>query len=391
MLFFLQFLVALSAAVCVLVPAVRHPEWRGGFAILSALFLAAAANECERFWEISLPPIMEEPELLPILILLVAGAAIAVVNKGTIIPGLREVARNRRFPLLVWGLLLVSILPNAAKAKWLWIAFLSDDSTHDVREAVSDAVQFLGDVMLLNWAVLFLKDKYKVFGRRTGPHNDLVFEHPLIEVGRGTRRVAYKLGDTGYCVKFYRPPEERAKMKKAVRRDVGWRRFNKYRNSCSEEVHVYNVFRHDMPQDIRERMPEVCERVFHPEWGWGILETYYTNPDGTAIIPYDKELRRQSDPAVKREIYRQARDILLTLIDLAAPFHEPGNLHVLFRQDGSLQLRFVDFEPESKTVVPLEFFWPWYRRRKLRRKSTRFLAFIRRKFSIDIPVETEIG
>ena len=389
MLSLLQFLVAFAAAVCVIVPAVRHPDWRGGFAILSAAFLAAAANECERFWKAILPETLEEPELLPILILLVVGIIIAIVNRGTIWPGLREVMRNRRFPLLVWGLLLVSILPNIAKAKWMWLAFTSDDSTHAVREAVADVVQIFGDMLLLNWAILFLKDKIKVFERRTGPHNDLVFQHPLIEVGRGTRRVAYKLGDTGYCVKFYRPPQE--KMKKAVRRDVGWRRFNKFRNSCSEEVHVYNMFRHDMPQEIRSRMPELCERVFHPEWGWGILETYYTNPDGTAIIPYDKELRRQTDPAIKREIYRQARDMLLALIREAALFHEPGNLHVLFLKDGSLQLRLVDFEPESKTAIPLELFWPWYRRCKLRRKATRFLQYIREHFDIDIPIETEIG
>ena len=389
MLFLVQFMVALAAAACVIVPAVRHPEWRGGFAILSAAFLAAAANECERFWKFSIPVAFDEPELLPILILLVAGFVIAVVNRGTVWPGFREVMRNRRFPLLVWGLLLVSILPNAAKAKWLWSAFTTDDSTHEVREAVAEAVQFLGDVLLLNWAVLFLKDKYKVFGRRTSPHNDLVFQHPLEEIGRGTRRVAYKLGDTGFCVKFYRPPQE--KMKKAVRRDVGWRRFNKYRNSCSEEVHIYNALRHDMPSEIRERMPEVCERVYHPEWGWGVLETYYTNPDGTAIIPYDKELLRQTDPKIKREIYRQARDMLLLLIRNSALFHEPGNLHVLFLPDGSLQLRLVDFEPESKTAIPLELFWPLFRRRKLRRKATRFLEYIRRRFDIDIPVETEIG
>lgn len=389
MISLVQFLVALSAAICMIVVAVRHSEWRGGFAGLSAVFLAAAANECESFWELLLPSVLDEPELVPIISLLVAGAVIALANKGTIWPSLREVTRNRRFPLLVWGLLLVSILPNVAKAKWLWMAFLSDDSTHLVREAVSDVVQFFGDIMLLNWAILFLKDKYKVFARRTGPHNDLVFQNPLEEVGRGTRRVAYKLGDTGFCVKFYRPPQE--KMKKAVRRDVGWRRFNKYRNSCSEEVHVFNSFRHDMPPEIRAIMPEVCERVFHPEWGWGILETFYTNPDGTPIIPYDKELRRQTDPEIKREIYRQARDTLLALIRVAAPFHEPGNLHVLFSKDGRLQLRLVDFEPESKTAIPLEAFWPWFRRRKLRRKATRFLEYIREHFNIDIPIETDIG
>lgn len=386
----IQFLVALSAAVCMLVAAARHREWRGGLAALAAVFMAAAANECEAFWELLFK--FDEPELPPIFAFLALAAAAAWCWRGTTLPGLRAIVRNRRFPLLVWGLLLVSLLPNVAKAKWLWAALISEESgSHSLREGVAETVQFMGDMLLLNWALLFLKDKYRVFARRTSPLNHLVFEHPMEEVGRGTRRVAYRLGDTGYCVKFYRPPEEGAKMRRSVRRDIGWRRFNKQRNSCSEEVHVYNVFRHTMPQIIRSRMPEVCERVFHPKWGWGIIETFYANPDGTPVIPYDKELRRTRDPAVRREIYRQAREMLLALIDNSALFHEPGNLHVLFKGDGSLELKLVDFEPESKAFLPIELVWPWYRRTKLRRKSRRFLADMRRRFDIDVPEDTPIG
>ncbi len=383
MLAVLQFLVTLTGAVCMIVAAVRHEEWRGGLAILSAVALAAAANECELFWLVFCDPDYDEPELLPILSILAGGVAAAVINRGTVLPGLRAVFRNRRAPILAWGLLGVSLLPNIAKAKWLWqVAIPGIEGTHNLRECAAEVVQFLGDLFLLNWAVLFLKDKYRRFARRTGPLNALLYEHPMVEIGRGTRRVAYKLGDTGLCVKFYRLPEEAAKMKSSVRRDVKWRRFNKHRNSCSAEVHIYNVIRHTMPAEIKRMLPEVCERVYHPRWGWGVIETYYTNPDGTAVIPYDKELRRQHDPAVIREIYRQASHVLDLLIANAALFHEPGNIHVMFKGDGSLEMRIVDFEPESKTLIPLELVWPWYRRRKLRRKAARFLASIRRRYNI---------
>ena len=70
------------------------------------------------------------------------------------------------------------------------------------------------------------------------------------------------------------------------------------------------------------------------------------------------------------------------LAKIAAPFYEPGNLHVLIGSEGSFSLKIVDFEPESKMLVPLEVFWPWYRRRKLARKAERYLARIRKRYTV---------
>lgn len=75
-------------------------------------------------------------------------------------------------------------------------------------------------------------------------------------------------------------------------------------------------------------LPPVCERVFHPEYGWGVLETYYTNPDG------------------------------------------------------GIETKIIDFEPESKMAIPLEAIWPWFRRMKLRRKAKRYLKHIRETYGI---------
>ena len=170
-------------------------------------------------------------------------------------------------------------------------------------------------------------------------------------------------------------------MQKSIQRDVKWRRFNKARNSSSREVYVYDLFRHSMPPDIRARMPEVCERIYHEVWGWGVIETYYTNPDGTAILSYHREIARQT-PAVREVIYAQAKDVLEKLIAAGALFYEPGNLHVLVKPDGGIELKLIDFEPESKTAIPLEMYLTWFRRRKLARKARRFLAHLREKYGI---------
>jgi len=134
-------------------------------------------------------------------------------------------------------------------------------------------------------------------------------------------------------------------------------------------------------------MPQDCERVYHPEWGWGVIETYYTNPDGTAILPYHREIGRQSTE--KRElIYALAKDMLEKLIAAGALFYEPGNLHVLNKPDGGIELRIVDFEPESKTLVPLEVYCKWYRRRKLMRKAKRFLSNVRKRYGVrDVTIQ----
>ena len=382
---FVHFLTIEAAAVCMFVSIARHPEWCGGLLTLGFVFLAAAFNECADFWQGLLPAGLPEPEILPITLALVAAAACAYRFRGTTITAAFAVFRNRRLPLLVWGLIFVTVLPNLAKSRPVWDFFLGGDAaSHEVRDCAKEAVKFFGDVLLLNWAILFLKDKWRVTRRRTGSLNELVFKHELVEIGRGTRRVAYRVGDTGYCVKFYYPQEqctEALKMQKSIQRDVRWRRFNKARNSSSAEVYIYDLFRHTMPEDIRAAMPPVCERVYHPVWGWGILETFYTNPDGSAIRPYEDEIARSSKED-RETIYALAVDMLDRVIKAGALLYEPGNFHVLRHEDGSMELKLVDFEPESKTAIPLERVWKSFRQRKLRRKAKRYLAHIRSRFGV---------
>ena len=180
-------------------------------------------------------------------------------------------------------------------------------------------------------------------------------------------------------------------MKRSIRREIAWRRFSKARNASSREVWIAGKCRHMLPARVRKALPPVIERVFHPIYGWGILETFYANADGTAVIPYEYELRRQTSPENKRIIYTQARDLLLELIDAAAFFYEPGNFHTLIRPDGGIETKLIDFEPEAKTFIPLETVSATFRRWKLRRKAKRYLASMRERYGIDVIPTTSIG
>ena len=217
------------------------------------------------------------------------------------------------------------------------------------------------------------------------PHAHLLDEHPLVRVGwGGTRRVCYRIGDTGFCVKFYKPEElyDREWMKPSIRRDILRRRFSRKCNSSSAEVECYERFWMRQSEEIRSKLPPVVERVFHPTLGWGILETYYTNPDGTAIIPYEFEIKRQESMEKRREIYDQAKVLLEELAKIAAPFYEPGNFHTLIRPDGGIETKLIDFEPISKMAIPLVKFWPWLRRLTIRRKARHYLKHIRETYGI---------
>ena len=217
------------------------------------------------------------------------------------------------------------------------------------------------------------------------PYEKLLREQPWIRVGwGGTRRVCYRLGDSGLCVKFYKPEElyDVERMKPSIRREIKRRRFDVRRNSSSLEVAVYENFWMKQSAAIRGKLPPVVERVFDEKLGWGILETYYTNPDGTAIIPYEFEIKRQASMERRREIYDQAKVFLEELARIAAPFYEPGNFHTLIRSDGGIETKLVDFEPISKMAIPLVKFCPWLRRLTIRRKARHYLKHIRETYGI---------
>ena len=222
------------------------------------------------------------------------------------------------------------------------------------------------------------------------PHAHLIAEHPLVRVGwGGTRRVCYRIGDTGFCVKFYKTDElcvkevERKKKCAGILHEIRTRRFDIRRNSSSREVEVYEKFWMRQSSAIREKLPPVVERVFDEKLGWGILETCYTNPDGTAIIPYEFEIARQESMEKRREIYDQAKAFLEELAKVAAPFYEPGNFHTLIRPDGGIETKLIDFEPISKMAIPLVKFCPWLRRLTIRRKAQKYLKHIRETYGID--------
>lgn len=384
----IKFILMMFGGICMAIAGKRHSDWRNGLYFIASVFFAVACDSVSDRILIKLFPFVHEPEVILSAICLLIGIYLVRRDRSSAWTAAGVIYKNRRFPFLIWGLIFVALVPNIAKNRHLWEFFepkLVGVNTALMRHALEDVTELLGAVLLFNWGFLFLKDKWRILQHENDEtYETLVREMKIERVGfGGSRRNCYKLGDSGLCVKFYKPPEECQKgiMKDSIRREIRTRRFNKYRNINSREVDLYNRFRHEMPEEIRSKMPPVCKRVFHPDLGWGIMETYYQNPDGTAIIPYGAEIKRQT-PENREIIYAQAKELLDVLIKNSAPFYEPGNFHTLIKPDGSIEMKLVDFEPASKTLIQLEAIWPWFRRYKLARKAKRFLAHIREKYGV---------
>lgn len=388
MLDIVKFVLMSFCGVCMVIAGRRHRDWRNGLYFISSVFFAVACDSISDRVLSKLFPFFDEPEALLSVLCILIGAYLVKRDRSSAWTAAGVIYKNRRFPFLIWGLVFVVIVPNIAKSRSLWEFCepkLVGVNTAIMRHAIEDIVELLGSFLLFNWGFLFLKDKWRILNHENDEvYEELVKEVKIERVGfGGTRRNCYKLGDSGLCVKFYKPPEDcvKGKMKDSIRREIRARRFNKYRNICSREVDLYNRLRHDMPEEVRMKMPPVCKRVFHPKMGWGVLETYYVNPDGEAIIPYEFEIARQT-PENREIIYAQAKNLLDVLIKNSAHFYEPGNFHTLIMPDGTIETKLVDFEPAAKTLIQLEAIWPWYRRRKLRRKANRYLKHIRETYGI---------
>ncbi len=380
-------LVAISLALV----AWRRREWRGGLLAMAFIFLGIAFNEFEWLTD-RLPPLnMPEPELIPIATSLALAFACFLISPGSTSAAFYEVWRNRRFTLLVWGLLLVSILANAIRAKELW-AFLAPDLTDSwqVRYFAQQLTKFFGHILLLNWAILFFMDEWHCLVHRPSPHEHLLREHPLIEIGQGARRICYRIGNTNYCVKFLRDPSATDLADKRFYRRLGRRfrimllrgRFDRTQNLNCQEAEAMVQCRLTAGAEVAAAFPETIEIVFDEKRGYGILMNLLTNADGSPIIRADNAMWERKDPAFNAAVYPKLKSLLYALIDASAPFFEPANVQVQIQADGSPRLRLIDFEPVDKKFIHISEKLPFVRRADLARRTEKFLKGLRERFNL---------
>ena len=257
--------------------------------------------------------------------------------------------------------------------------------TRMLRDFAQEMTKAFGHFLLVNWIVLFLKDEWRRLVHQLSPHEHLLHEQPLIEIGQGARRICYRLGETGFCVKFLRDPSDTRSERK-----LGWRfrqmlkngRFDRRLNVNCLEAEAMEKYRHEAGPLVAAAFPEVVEVVFDERRGYGVLMSLVTNADGSLVVRTEYEMKKRGDTAFAARCCQQLEALLKELADASAPFFEPRNVQIQFLADGSTRLRLIDFEPVDKKLIPLTEVVPYMRRRNLQRKARAYLQDLRAEYGL---------
>lgn len=192
------------------------------------------------------------------------------------------------------------------------------------------------------------------------------------EIGRGSRRVCTRIPGTGLCLKRYRDDDE---VGATVRREIARGRFDRRLNTCAQEYDYLQELKRILPADVLSVFPETFELREDPKMGWHLVESLVLNGDGSVPERFSRTYRYAPD-ALRMRLYAAFRNLMHAFEAAAAKFFDPQN--VIVQWPGKpfvgeeFRLRIVDFEPASRTLLPLDSLCPTLRRMKLRRRVQRY-------------------
>ena len=194
----------------------------------------------------------------------------------------------------------------------------------------------------------------------------------LAELGRGSRRVCLRIPGTDLCIKCYRDDDG---VSATVRREIARARFDRRRSTCAQEYDYVRSLGEKLPPGVFAVFPETFELKDDPVRGWHLVESVVLNGDGSAPERFSRTCRA-APPDVRRRLLCAFRDLAHAFEVAAVKFYDPQNVLVQWDGapfEGGFRLRIVDFEPASRTLIPVDALIPALRRRKLRRRVTRYL------------------
>lgn len=206
--------------------------------------------------------------------------------------------------------------------------------------------------------------------RMTGEELDILLdEGKLNRIGDGSRRVCMEIPGSGLCLKCYRYDE---KTKPWLVPEIERFRHDPKRNTCCQEYRQYLELKRSLPKYVFAAFPERCELVHLPKRGWAIVESTVLNADGSPVRKFAVDYRA-ADESRKEEMMRELRLLIWALVAYRVRFYDPQNVMVQNLADGSFRLRVVDFEPGSRTLLPVDRMFPALAGRKTLRRAKRFV------------------
>ena len=212
----------------------------------------------------------------------------------------------------------------------------------------------------------------------TAEELDKLFSSNALErIGMGSRRSCYRLPCGKLCVKCYRSDEEILEGKypgktnsrplaPAATKEIKSFRFDERHNTCCQEYHYWER----LPEDMRHYYPSSMQMFNTASRGWCVVEEIIANDDGSPIVKF-----LQAWKTADRDEQRQLASALSALEELFAihsiRFFDPQTIMVQRTREG-LRLRIPDFEPATRTLIPIDAIFPMFVRMKMRRRFARY-------------------
>ena len=191
-------------------------------------------------------------------------------------------------------------------------------------------------------------------------------------LGAGSRRECYAIPGTQLCLKCYR--DESTAPNPSVAREIRKYRHEEKRNTCAQEYRYWLELKAKLPAYVFAAFPESFELVHLPTRGWSLIESLVLNFDGTQSRTFEEEASAKgtSEPDKLSKICSRLFSFRDQLANASIRFYDPSNVLIQWHQDGTFALRIADFEPTTRTLIPLDGLSRFSIGRKCRNRFNRY-------------------
>ena len=207
----------------------------------------------------------------------------------------------------------------------------------------------------------------------------------LERIGMGSRRACYRLPDGKHCLKCYRSDAEIEEGKypgsivvkplaAGASREIHNYRFDERRNTCCQEYRYWLELKKLLASDLLTVFPATMEQVYLPSRGWALVEELVLNDDGSMPKKIAEEWSL-ANPRQRDAILGAFNVIRNAICDKALFFYDPQTILIQRCADGLFKLRIIDFEPVSRSFLPLDKI-KIFARLKAKRRFGRFLRVL---------------
>lgn len=219
--------------------------------------------------------------------------------------------------------------------------------------------------------------------------NNLFLEGKMRRLGMGSRRVCYKIPASNLCVKCYRSEDEIKEGKyngsvalaPSVVSEIAKARYDEKRNTSCQEYRYWKMLKEKLPSEVFAAFPQKMECVLVPVRGWCLVEERLENFDGSEPEDF-KSAYFAADDKIKKSLLSAFLRLIEQFRFYAVRFYDPQNLLVQRISNEDFVLRIVDFEPASRSFLPIDSILPPFVRRKTMRRARRWLKM---QLGVELP------